>query len=44
MVTADIAENDLIEMLKGFNIFETDGVNEKHLLYNHTKSYPCTAN
>ena len=22
----------------------TDGVNEKHLLYNHTKSYPCTAN
>jgi len=21
-----------------------DGVNENHLLYNRTKSYPCTAN
>ena len=26
MVTADIAENDLIEILKGFNIFERNKV------------------
>ena len=26
MVTADIAENDLIEILKGFNIFERNKI------------------